>query len=271
MRTTLVVAATLACFSFALPVRAQDLPTIRTITVPEVDVRSAASDSDKVYSTGKLKQFDKVVVLGPSEQSKDWLRIKPPAGSFSWINALFVEREPNHKHIGIIHATDNAPTIPVFAGSAVFAGKPNTKSAELPKGTAVIILGDQKHADDGNWFPIDVSEKEVRYIPASAVANSLGEPVPLGTSDLSSQVIKQAKTAAELNNFASARVLLLQALHQPGQFLSYGDRIACQKQLDEIDARTGGNTVAAGQPGNPAQVTQVGKSPVQAQFANRCR
>src|SRR5262245_33975246 len=61
----------------------------RTVIVPEVEVRSGPSP--RFYATTKLKQGDKVTVV--REEEGGWLAIKPPLGSFNWINKRVLERD----------------------------------------------------------------------------------------------------------------------------------------------------------------------------------
>src|SRR5688572_7075780 len=53
-----------------------------------------ALPDDKYYATQRLEKGARVVVVG---SKGDWLKIEPPAGSFSYVNRAFVERFGNGK------------------------------------------------------------------------------------------------------------------------------------------------------------------------------
>src|SRR5262249_14268174 len=90
-----------------------------TVKVPEVRVRSGPSDDEKMYPTSRLHQGDKVEVV--KERDDGWLEIKPPSGSFSWINTRFLERR--NQWIWVVHTDDDTP-VPVLVGSALLETKP---------------------------------------------------------------------------------------------------------------------------------------------------
>src|ERR1700720_889755 len=71
----------------AMPAFAQTYSA--TILQKEVEVRSGPSTT--CFATSKLNQNDKVLVLRESKEAEGWLEIVPPAGSFSWIKAKYVQ------------------------------------------------------------------------------------------------------------------------------------------------------------------------------------
>jgi hypothetical protein len=139
----------------------------RTIAVPQVEVRSGPSDSSLYYSTSSLKKGDTVqVITNKRDVPPGWLAIKPPPGSFSWINAQLVTQT---KDTGIIHATD----APVLVGSRLTNKPPSVKSAQLERGSQVVILDKPLVASDGShWLPIEPYQTEVRFIPESAIQDN---------------------------------------------------------------------------------------------------
>src|SRR5262245_57468718 len=152
-----------AAMLLALAVYAQaQAPQERTVTVPEVEVRSGPSDA--FYPTSKLKQGDKVVVV---TEKNGFLVINPPAGSFNWIPKRVI------KPLGSLNATVETSDVPTSIGSAR-SGAPPTKVSEvkLKQGTAVTLLDNSQQTDqDGSiWLPILPPPQDVRYIPANAVA-----------------------------------------------------------------------------------------------------
>src|SRR5262245_61810993 len=101
MRSLVMLAAFLGALAASPSARAQTASAdTRTVVVDQVAVRSGGSE--KFYATGKLQRGQKVEVLRDSPEYPGWLVIKPPPGSFSWINARFVqERGP---YLGVVVA-----------------------------------------------------------------------------------------------------------------------------------------------------------------------
>ncbi|GIW79086.1 MAG: hypothetical protein KatS3mg105_0893 [Gemmatales bacterium] len=147
----------------------------------EVEVRGRPSYSDKIYPTGILRKGDRVEVLRPAEG--DWLAIKPPPGSFSWINSRFVQLTGPKTAVVL---TDD---VPVRIGSEVVNVEPTVESeSKLKRGVQVIVL-DSKGitAADGKWLPIAPTPGEVRYIPAASVKKAVEStkepPTLLGSAE----------------------------------------------------------------------------------------
>src|SRR5262245_4278467 len=55
----------------------------------EAEVRCGPGNSPRLYPTNRLKKGDRVEVV--RELQDGWLAIKPPPGSFSWINMRFLQ------------------------------------------------------------------------------------------------------------------------------------------------------------------------------------
>src|SRR5262245_7679264 len=103
-----------------------------TVKDPEAEVRSGPSTDPKLYPTNRLRKGDVVEVV--KEHDDTWLEIKPPKGSFSWINARFVEK--HNDRTWVVNAQVDAPA-EVLYGSRVTDPnvKPSVKSADVPRGT----------------------------------------------------------------------------------------------------------------------------------------
>jgi hypothetical protein len=162
MRPALICGGLAGILLITLPAHAQT-SDVRTVIVREVLVRSGPSD--KFYATSRLSQGDRVVVVPapPDAQQPGWVAIRPPRGSFSWINQRFVE----------VIATGTGKVVadnpvPVLVGSSENNehSKEGTKAA---RGAQVIILDRPNYTDEGVWLPILPHTGEVRYIPESAV------------------------------------------------------------------------------------------------------
>jgi hypothetical protein len=132
--------------------------------IRDVEVRSGPSD--QFYATNLLRRGDKVEVL---HESEGWLVIRPPEGSFSWIDTRYLQnvvpRQPNFV------VTPTGAAVPVFIGSSIYRGNPTKEGARLQRGTQVRSIGAPQRAPDGrsDWMPIEAPAAENRYLPAAAV------------------------------------------------------------------------------------------------------
>jgi len=179
MRPALMLGAFVGVFVTGLPGQAQAPPDVRVINVTEVLVRSGPSD--KFYPTSRLAQGERVVVVPqpPDALQAGWLAIKPPRGSFSWINQRFVEV--------IVPGTGKVVAdtpIPVLVGSSESKDEPTKEGIKATRGSQVIILDKANYTDRGVWLPILPQPGEVRYIPESAVLPSASAPAVAANSNL---------------------------------------------------------------------------------------
>jgi uncharacterized protein YgiM (DUF1202 family) len=135
-----------------------------TITASDgVEVRSGPGLN--LYATNKLRYGDKVKIAKSDKNTPGWLAIEPPTGSRSWISAVLVKK--NSPTAGTVVTDENAPAA-VKPASALTDQEPNVESAKVPRGTQIVILGDEHKG----WLPIQPPPGDVRYIPESAVATS---------------------------------------------------------------------------------------------------
>src|SRR5690242_1756801 len=72
----------------AVPAAGQVSTQDAVVTAPEVEVRSGPSPM--FYVTSKLKNGARVRVV---KEEGNYLAIVPPAGSFSWVNARFLDHK----------------------------------------------------------------------------------------------------------------------------------------------------------------------------------
>jgi hypothetical protein len=122
-----------------------------------------------------LRRGDAVEVV--EELPDGWLKIRPPRGSFSWVNTRFLQHiAPNQPNY--VNVAENQE-LPVYSGSEIQKGRPTVIGAKLKRGTQVISigrpLGDDGKAqpgEEGPWMPIEPPEGEVRYIRADVVAKT---------------------------------------------------------------------------------------------------
>ncbi|HEV3023476.1 MAG TPA: SH3 domain-containing protein, partial [Pirellulales bacterium] len=185
----------------------------KEITVADVDVRSGPSD--KFYVTGKLKSGDKVqLVVGKTNPG--WLAIKPPDGSMSLVEAPFV-KIMSSKANGVIDVSPNSvPVRPAPPGGQFVGQIVDVESTELPAGSQVIIVRDATYDPytKKTWYTIQPPDRDVRYIPESAVArpNAIqqtgaqvpsGFVAPPGSPPLLSQADRQLDQAKEFYRLAA--------------------------------------------------------------------
>lgn len=164
MRVTIISTALLGLLAIVRPAWAQGYPAEMIITVPEVDVRSGPTK--EYYATGKLRYGERVVVLRESKDQPGWLAIKPPAGSFSWINAKAVKQVD--ARTGYVESEGNAQ-VAVRPGSSIVNKAPDVESVKIPSGSIVTILDREVNAEGNTWLPIQPPPTEVRFIPGDAV------------------------------------------------------------------------------------------------------
>jgi hypothetical protein len=149
------------------PTPARKAPDIRYVIAPQAEVRAGASD--KLYATNVLHRGDRVEVL--VEDPSGWLAIRPPEGSFSWINSRFLENIVPH-HPNYVVAPDDM-TVNVIIGSSVLRSRPNIAGTQLRRGAQVRSIGPTQTDADGTWMPIEPPVGEMRYIRAAEVAKVL--------------------------------------------------------------------------------------------------
>jgi hypothetical protein len=147
---------------------------IRYVTSAEAEVRSGPSLDSKFYPTNKLPRGASVEVV--EEMPGGWLKIRPPEGSFSYINTRFLEHisanQPN-----FVVALDNVE-VPVYIGSAIVKDRPNNIGVKLKRGAQVTSKGKAMSEGSETLLPIEAPHGEVRYVRADAVTRT---PPPAGS------------------------------------------------------------------------------------------
>ena len=205
---------TMVCILAAGPAFAQSYPAESPIVQKEVEVRSGPSKT--FYATSKLNHNDKVFVLRESKEAPGWLEIKPPAGSFSWVNAKSVKQvDGRHGYVDC----DPARPVPILPGSTLVNQEPNRESMKLTAGTVVVIVDRPLAVNGETWLPIQPHPSEVRYIPtdsvkpAAVVAATSNSPpnwtlTPNGYAG--NNVLADAEQALKANDINRARQLYQQ-------------------------------------------------------------
>ena len=140
-------------------------PTVKTavIAVPETEVRSGPSPM--FYATSKLRKDERVEVV-VEDVPGDYLKIRPPSGSFSWINARFIEVNSDKLSARVESIAD----APVRIGSALTDIEPTVEQVKLQRGTQLVLIGPVQSQPDGSqWWRIVPPPQEVRYVLKQAV------------------------------------------------------------------------------------------------------
>jgi len=157
---------------------AQSVLYAATVSVPEAEVRSGAGETEQLYPTNRVRSGDVVEVV--KVVSNEWLGIKPPRGSFSWISTRFIQSAHPDQTLWTVH-TRTA----VLMGSTVRADKPTVEGARVDPGTILRSIGQARQSEDGLWLPVEPPPAEVRYIRATAVTrNNPGTPTPVTPTTL---------------------------------------------------------------------------------------
>jgi hypothetical protein len=139
---------------------AQSYPIEVSVAVPKIEVRSGPTD--KFYATGELKQGDAVVVLREAKEP-GWVEIKPPKGSFSWINSKYVKQVSNYEAVVLYDATG-------LVGSSIVNTKPNVEiKTTFLAGSVLYIVHQPMTVDGETWLPVQPHARDVRYLPQSAL------------------------------------------------------------------------------------------------------
>jgi len=151
------------------------VPFTARIILPNAEVRSGPGSDSKLYGTNNLKAGDTITVV--QERSDGWLAIRPPEGSFSWVQSKHLQRivasQPNY-----LVQTNDGTKIPVYIGSAVLNTKPTLESARLARGTQVKSLGAAQSDGQENWIPIVPPDTELRYIRCEAIGKQAVQANP---------------------------------------------------------------------------------------------
>jgi hypothetical protein len=150
------------------------------VTAAEALVR--AGPSDRFYPTNVLRTGDKVQVV--EEGAGGWLAIRPPEGSFSWINTRFLQNIVPHQPNFVV--AQEGMTVDVIVGSSVRQDRPDVAGSKLQRGAQVRSLGPTQADREGTWMPIEPPPGEVRYIQAEAVTKTPPGQAPAGVVAASS-------------------------------------------------------------------------------------
>jgi hypothetical protein len=197
--------------ALAAPALAQTPAAEQAIIQPNTEVRSGPSKN--FYPTSKLNVNDKVVVLRESKEAPGWLEIKPPQGSFSWVDGKYVKMVDARQ--GYVDCDQTRP-VSILPGSNLVNQEPNRESMKLTTGTVVIVIDRPMIVNGATWLPIQPHPSEVRYIPKEAVSPAIvvapvnnGPPNWTRTPDgySGNNTLAEAEKALSANDIPRARQL----------------------------------------------------------------
>ncbi|MFM7148275.1 MAG: hypothetical protein ACKO23_00365 [Gemmataceae bacterium] len=174
---------------------AQTARDLRQVQVERAEVRSGPSESDQFYASNHILRGQTVEVL--EELPGGWLAIRPPQGSFSYINTRFVRQLVPDMPTNVV--TLDGVKVPVFIGSEIHNKRPAVVGASLEPGAQVMSRGKPVNDEDGSWMPIDPPEKERRYIRATQVSKAGERGIPVAAVSSQSLAPQSSFTPYPMN------------------------------------------------------------------------
>jgi len=168
MRFASLLSALPLALALQAPLHAQVAKTadVRVVTINDAEVRSGASTSELFYVTNRLPHNARVEVI--EEVAGGWLKIRPPEGSFSWINTRFLEHIVPNRPNYVVHVRGWCPGH--HRQRHHHGHRPTVIGAKLQRGAQVIGIGQPLTDAEGTWMPIEAPAGESRYIRADAVS-----------------------------------------------------------------------------------------------------
>jgi hypothetical protein len=147
---------------------AQKFPYPAYVNAPDVYVRSGPGEN--YYPVGKLDHGERVEIY--RHDPGGWYAIRPPAGSFSWVSAEFVE--PRQGNIGVV----TGDHVVARVGSS-FSETRDVIQVRLDRGEEVEIL--EAHEFNSGpaaqtWYKVAPPAGEFRWISGRYVDRELAEP-----------------------------------------------------------------------------------------------
>jgi hypothetical protein len=205
-------------------------PSIRA-TPTSFPYEAVVQKDGEVVRKGPGERYDPTMKLPAGTQVTviqhhpgGWYQIAPPPGSFSWIDATYVERTASDE--GVVHvpapASGLAPRVVVWIGSE-FSDERNVFGRQLANGDKVRILGERTlQAERGptTFYRIEPPRHEYRYLKGdfvvsrSEAASIVAQPLAAGGVSTRSPT----STAASLAQTPGAGPLLDEAASSPPGF-----------------------------------------------------
>jgi hypothetical protein len=157
---------------FAAAVRADDdFPYKAYVALDGAEVVSGPGH--RYYATDRLELGTKVEVY--REEASGWLAIRPPQGSFSWVDAAAIERDEEDESLGRV----TEPT-PAWIGTAAERVREHRQHVTLKADEVVRILGERQveteEGEEETWLKIAPPAGEFRWIYLRDVSRQRPEP-----------------------------------------------------------------------------------------------
>jgi hypothetical protein len=176
-----------------------DFPYHAYVAVDGAEVVSGPGH--RYYATDRLSRGVKVEVY--REEASGWLAIRPPSGSFSWVEAEFVELDEADGSIGRV----SEPT-PAWIGTTAERVREHRQHVTLKADEVVRILGDkQVETDDGEetWLKIAPPAGEFRWIHLRDVSRQRPEPLVIKPAAPEPELIEERAMPREPRRIAVPR------------------------------------------------------------------
>ena len=194
------------------------------VAVDAAVVRSGPSED--AYPTGSVGKNRYVEVY--FRDADGWCAIRPPQGSFSWINAKFVRRE--NDSTGRVVAS-NGKAVPARVGGATVEESAIVQVG-LKNGRQVKILEETQLSDGSTWLKIAPPSGEFRWLRSSALLN---DPA---IAQLPNKLTFQREFLAQLASRASAERSVASSSSNAGSNAA-PNRLASPLPALESSARSG--------------------------------
>ena len=124
----------------------------------------SSPNEENGYMTGRVKAGEILEVCFRTDDG--WCAVRPPEGSFSWINADYVLR--GGSGIGTVVCPDSSKEVPVRVGAASILNSSDVQVG-LENGRQVQILGEQTLTGNKTWLKIAPPRGEFRWIHLSSL------------------------------------------------------------------------------------------------------
>jgi hypothetical protein len=179
----------------ALAARAEDdFPYHAYVAVDGAEVVSGPGQ--RYYATDRLALGAKIEVY--REEASGWLAIRPPQGSFSWVDAAAIERDEEDEALGRV----TEPT-PAWIGTAAERVSEHRQHVTLKEGEVVKIIGEKQVASDEGeeetWLKISPPAGEFRWIHLRDVSRQRPEPIIVtqNISDETESTVRERDSSQE--------------------------------------------------------------------------
>ena len=176
----------------------------RIVQVEGAEIRS--HPGGRALVTDRLPRGTPVHVL--DRRDGGWLEIRPPKGSFSWIE------EKNVGRLGQALQVVGQTPVTMRLGTSLDRDRPsNVEGISVQPGTQLYPLTAQPVlAENGRWWPVMASAAERRFIHESALREPAAGPIQAGVpgappSQGADALFHQAQEAERSGNIAEARRL----------------------------------------------------------------